>query len=1820
MKLRKFSRSALCLAVSTSMIAPLAAPVLAVSAAEQTILKESEAKATPRAYSGNLALHKPATASSQEASTVSADKVTDGYRITEGTTKHHWGSGTGSGPEWIYVDLETPQDIRKIDIYWESQKANNYKVQVASENPGEEASWSDVKVSDTWPASINESIVLDETVSARYVRVYIGSFERKDHGSNNVPDWPTISIYEIEVFADADAQNVALGRPAKADSQETDYLGPEKAFDGDKTSARSRWSSEVGNGPHWLYVDLGTDAEIESVNLQWETRKATDYSIQIAPAGANLADAASWTTAVHKTERPNELAEQIAFDQAVTGRYVRLWIESFDSQDPDSSINWNTISVYEMEVQGTLLGEPEEPETMQGLLDQITVDPVRAGDEKVSLHLPESQNFNVVYNGTDLEQIVGDDLTIHRPLIDKTVKLSFKATAKDGSEDYAFREISMTIPGLYQKEEQDNTAPVILPELQEWKGQEGQFVLSETSRVLYTEDAFADAASALAQDYQEMSGRTITVSKGNPSEAAAGDIVLSQADAGEGLGKEGYYGEIGDAIVIEAEQPTGAYWATRTILQALNSDEAKSTINKGLLRDYPLYETRSVMLDVGRKTFTIDFLKQMAKQMAWYKMNDFQIHLSDNYIWVEEYKTNGKDVFEDCYAGFRLESDIKAGGNGGLNKRDLTSKDVFYNKDEFRSFIKDARAMGVNIVPEFDVPAHSLAYTRVRPDLAMESGINRPYDHFDLAGKYDECVVFIKSVFDEYMKGEDPVFDEQTTVHIGSDEYEASQPAYRKFINEMLDHVQSTGRNARLWGSLSRLKNGEEVLGNGAEANIWNSGWASMDLMYRKGFKLININDGQYYVVPNATYYADYLNENTVYSAAINSYGGTTIPAGDKAMIGGGFAIWNDMSGDRENGMSEYDIYRRINGALPLYSAKAWGKQEADLTKAKAIIAMQGDAPGTNFGYEVEKKDGISLHLNTATLQDASGSGHTLKPEENASAQTVLGMDALRLNGNASWASIEGLQTAGLGNDLRVKVKRMDASNTEQILFESPYGSIKAVQKGTGKVGITRENHDYSFEYTLPAGQWVELEIKNEFELTHLYVDGVLVDTIGTHTRGQTKATCMLPVGTVGSRTNAFNGYVADIRLGSQADFASTIALDRAIEKGSAILAGQNVEGLFEALENAKSVTDQYNPTAEEITAALQQLDSAIKDVQIETADYSRVDLYLSLVPEDLSLFTEESRSALEIAINSIQRDLPKGMQADVDLMAQTLSGALSGLEEDLTNDGTIVPSDTITASADSQETSSADNKASNAIDNDRSTFWHSQWSNTTMPHWISLDLGESRSVIGITYVPRQSGTNGIATSYEIQVSDNGTNFTTVKTGTLAATAADKEIMLDEAVNTRHVRMVIIQASGGGFASAAEIIVHQSAPEPDRAGLLALINKAEALKPGAWSDESLQILQEAIDLAKSAAADENLTYQLVREAKASLSKAIAGLKAKDGTEEVKADKTLLSLAVAYAQSAADQGALEGVNGLVVREFNAALANAKAVLESTTADQNTVNQAWSRLSKAIHMLDFHTDFTELDALIARAQALNEADYTAESWTVLQTALEAAQAVRNDPAALNEQSIAAGVSSLSQALEGLSVLNPEEVDVTMLQLVVSQAQSLNLEDYIEAGQQAFIDSLAKAAELLSSYEQETAITQNQADNAALDLNEKMLALRLRPDEKLLEALRSFVSLAESLDYSQYSEKSAAAIREGAARIKANLARADYTEEQAREDLQHAESLQNLIDHPDGKAAQKPAEAVHSVKTSARTGLGTWAAAAGAAAVLAEWMRRRKGGKNK
>ena len=1514
--------------LKSSLAVLLAFACVAGSGLPAVVRAEDNAGQTP--VNTNLAADKTVTASAEYGSMPASN-------LTDDDTASRW-STERDATQWAYVDLGASYDMNYFSVIWESDSvyASAYNIYVSDDTED----WGEPVVSRTDNASGSSEDRLESNVTGQYVKLEVTSM----HG------YPSVSASDFKVMLKDESQstpqdpeeNVALGRTGYSSSNETADLTADKAFDGDTSTRASRWSSNVGNPPHWLYVDLGEQRDVKTVRIFWETRKATNYEIQISD------DAQEWKPVKTLTERPASTTDTITLDDTVQARYVRLYISASDAKDPDSDGTWNSISVYEMEVYG---GTPAI--SMGDIGNMITVETPTADSDELVVNLPKVEGYTVTYNGTDLEQVIDSDLKIYHPVVDKTVNVSFKIV-EDETEDYEFKEIPVTVPGQYTEAESDNAAPAVLPELQEWKGGTGSFTLTGSSRIVYDSEELKAAADEMAADFLDLTGREISVVSGDASSVQAGDFFFTMTDDTTlGLMDEGYLMDISDSITVTSETETGAYWATRTILQALKQSDY-TTIPQGITRDYPLYKVRGFILDVGRKTFTLDYLEQVVKEMSWYKMNDFQVHLNDNLIGLE----NKEDPMT-AYSAFRLENDtVKEGGyltdaeGNPLTvdgeelqyEQDLTSTDLWYTKEEFKNFIQESRELGVNIVPEIDTPAHSLALTKVLPELRYGTS-GRQNDHLDLVDSYDQCLAFVQTIFSEYL--DEGVFDQDTIVHIGADEYNASSEAYRKFVNDMIDFVEETGRQARVWGSFTAASQGEDIDAEGVQINLWNFGYANMDKMYEDGFDLINCNDGNYYIVPNAGYYYDYLSDGTMYNLAINTISGVTIPAGDKQMVGGAFAVWNDMTDYLDNGVSEYDVYDRISN-MSLFAAKLWGKGDLDLTGAQTRSEELGDAPRTNFGYEVDSATDEYMNLPMDELKDTSANNFAVNEGENASIVEVDGKNALELNGGTSYITT-GLETAGLGNDLRVKVKRTSDSTDEQILFESPYGSIKAVQAETGKVGFSRERYDYSFNYTLPLNEWVELEFKNQQNSIQLYVNGELVDTIGDGERVEGRpllATMMFPMSVIGSETNSFIGYVDDVRIGVNADFASTMSLDYAIWSAVSILDESNTDTLTPLIEEGKAVLTQYNPDAAEIARLTEELNNAVAASDYETADYSRIEAYKSLVT-DLSAFTDESAANVTRVLESIRYGLPASMQDVVDGYEKALVDAIDALETKPLTNLYYVDQSTMTATASSYQQDGSN--PSNVLDGNPSTMWHTNWNITTMPHWIDLQMSEPTEIAGLVYTPRQTGTNGNVTSYEIQVLVDG-KYVTRATGTLPNNSETKEITFDP-ITTTNVRLVYNQAVNNN-GSAAELQVVRANISADTEGLQAAVENAKTLMnqldKDAYTDESWSALESVIAAAEELLGQEDPDANDVANMIYDIQKAVTELRLKDKAEEPDpvVDKTeLYALLEQYGGYKSSDYTAE-----TWKPFKAAYDAAKEVYLDESATQEEVDAAIEELAR------------------------------------------------------------------------------------------------------------------------------------------------------------------------------------------------------------------------------------------------------------------------------
>lgn len=1551
----------------------------------------------------------------------SADKNNIG-KLTDGSydkAKSRWSAEAGP-TQWFSIDLGKVESFNTFKATWESDEehAKDYKIYVSQDGKN----WGDAVVTKTGNNKRVSEDVLENNVEGRYVKVEITAISK----------YPNVSCCEFEVFNKDESvqdptENVAQGKPAVANGSEASNLTVEKAFDGNHKD--TRWASPVSNGPHWIRVDLGKTMDVQTIRLYWETRKAKEYAIEYT-TDETVSDATTWETFESFTDHPTSKIQIIQKDAPVKARYLRLNVKSFTANDPDGGATWNTISVYEMEVYG---GKPKV--TLEEQLNDISVQTVKPGDKKVAVNIPEIPGYTVQYNGTDYEQVVDEELNIFTPIVDTEVTLSFKATNNKNPKDHVFKEVKTVVPGQFQVAEGDNEAPKILPELREWKGHSGSFALTKDARIMIADEALRDMATTFRQDLKDATGIELAVVVGtNPQ---AGDLYFNLNAKNQGLGKEGYKMTIADAVTVDAEDATGAFWATRTVLQALKAS-GENTMPKGITRDYPLYSVRGFILDVGRKTFTMDYLTQFMKQMSYYKLNDFHVHLNDNLIPLEHYNPDVEAIM-NAYSGFRLESDIKEGGNGGKNKADLTSKDVFYTKDQFRSFIKDARVRGVNIVPEIDVPAHSLALTKVRPDLRHGTS-GRENDHLNLTSKYDESLEFVKEIFDEYITGPNPVFDAQTTVHFGADEYTADGNAYRRFVNDMKAYLAENNRQARVWGSLSSIKGSVPVTGEGVEMNVWNTGWAKMDVMYDKGFDLINCVDSKYYIVPNAGYYYDYLNANVMYNDAVNEAGGVRIPAGDPQMKGASFAVWNDMCDYLNNGVTEYDVFDRANESLPLFAAKLWGKDASSmsLTDAQSTKEVLGNAPGTNFTYELEpNENGIYEHIDAKN--DVKGT--------NVSVEKVDFKEAIKLNGGESYINTNLNTTLGLNTSLKFKVKRTGETTSEdQILFEGSYGQIIGTYKDSGKFGIRRENFDLVFDYELPLNRWVEVELvngatgRNNQNFTELYVNGTLINRLGDDERATENkkllGTTMIPFERVGSKTHAFVGYIDDIRV-TKAPAAtdtpletkpSNMALEYAIEEAMYVLQygkyseqdGQELESYVAQTREllAKEVIDESK--ASELERNIREV---LSRLEITEADYSQVDAAIASIPKNAEkFFTAESLAKLDSVIKQVRRGLPAEMQETVNTYAKEINAAIKGLvkiSSGLSEDNYYAGKMTGTASNYQGGTG-----PELALDGNNDTFWHSQWNDVKPPYWFLIELAEAQKVDGLYYLPRQDGTlNGTATKYEIWAGMDKDHLTKVADGSLANNKDAKTISF-EPVDAKFVKFVIVQGANNN-GSAAEFKVHVQPTKADMEGLKALINQAESLDRSLYTKESLKALDKAVEAAK--ALDDSATYHEVEAAKAALVDALVyGLETiTPETTVVEVDRSALNQAIASA-NAIDRSKYTDAS---LKVLDDAVKAAQSLPEDAT--QRQVNDAAKAINDAIASLEIKkpgvtpdkVDFSKLAALVKKAKAIKADGYTKDSYKALQDVIVSAEKVLDNSNVTQEQADAM-VKALQAAIDGLT----------------------------------------------------------------------------------------------------------------------------------------------------------------------------------------------------
>lgn len=586
-----------------------------------------------------------------------------------------------------------------------------------------------------------------------------------------------------------------------------------------------------------------------------------------------------------------------------------------------------------------------------------------------------------------------------------------------------------------------NPKPFVVPELKTWSGAEGQTALS--GRIVVKNAKLKTVATALAADYKEMFGKELTIVNGATK---GGDVVLS-LKKNKALGDEGYTMNVGSAVEITAATERGAFWATRTLLQ-IAEQHKDGNLPKGKTTDVPEYKLRGFMIDCGRKFIPMSYLRDLAKIMAYYKMNTLQVHLNDN-----GFRQYFGGDWNKTQAAFRLECDTYPG---------LTAKDGSYSKQEFIDFQKLAEQNGVEVIPEIDAPAHSLAFTQYKNEIgSKEYGM----DHLDLFNP--ETYKFMDGLWKEYIGGKNPVFIGKR-VHIGTDEYSNAKKdvveKFREFTDHYIKYVESFGKQAVVWGALTHANGDTKVKNKGVLMDIWFNGYADPVEMKKQGYKLVSIPDGLVYIVPAAGYYYDYLNCQYLYEHWTPAViGNKTFEENDPMIEGGMFAVWNDHAG---NGISTKDVHHRVYPALQTLAVKCWTGKDTKLPYAEfeSKRAELSEAPGVNELGRLGKSGSVVLEKATVNA------GETLNAEE-------IGYNY------AVTFTIDGKQ---------------EANGTE--LFRSANAVVYLADPEQGKLGFERDGYRNLFNYRIPAGEKHTITIEGTNKMTRLLVDGAVKEELGPKT------------------------------------------------------------------------------------------------------------------------------------------------------------------------------------------------------------------------------------------------------------------------------------------------------------------------------------------------------------------------------------------------------------------------------------------------------------------------------------------------------------------------------------------------------------------------------------------------------------------------------------------------------------------------------------------------------------------------------------------------
>ena len=187
------------------------------------------------------------------------------------------------------------------------------------------------------------------------------------------------------------------------------------------------------------------------------------------------------------------------------------------------------------------------------------------------------------------------------------------------------------------------------------------------------------------------------------------------------LGNEGYTLNVEeDKINLSANKAAGVFNGLQTLKQLFPLKNKGDIIKIAgcNIKDYPRFKWRGLMLDVSRHFFTVDEVKAYIDKMSQYKFNVFHWHLTDDQGWRIEIKSLPK-LTE--IGAWRVERNGRFGKNRSEPRpNEKATYGGFYTQDQIKDIVNYAQDRNITIVPEIDIPGHSMAALAAYPELSVK--------------------------------------------------------------------------------------------------------------------------------------------------------------------------------------------------------------------------------------------------------------------------------------------------------------------------------------------------------------------------------------------------------------------------------------------------------------------------------------------------------------------------------------------------------------------------------------------------------------------------------------------------------------------------------------------------------------------------------------------------------------------------------------------------------------------------------------------------------------------------------------------------------------------------------------------------------------------------------------------------------------------------------------------------------------------------------------------------------------------------------------------